>query len=776
MADRLRERLRHAVVTLLLSVGLVMPLCGALDPSLLSIRMAAVCAAVIIVFEAVSLHRIAAWSAAAAAAAGTALWILAGNGAIVLSDAGIAVSLRMQGIMTAVPLAAEPVSLVTAAGVTLLCCFASLKKATCIPAAMLCTAVMMVIWLTDSMELLPWLLPAMAAALALMMTSRYEDTGTTRILPWAAALTAAAYLLSGIAPAENPLKDRADEIRQTILDRLFFTEARDVFSLYSVGLSPQGPDQLGGNPDPSRDPVMQVSADRTVWLRGTVYNRYDGHGWQNTTGGRRYLWQSGLMASTRAALFDEMLPSDAVQNTLSEPVTVSVRMLSDSASTLFVPQRVRELNPGGEMVPYFSNSSEIFITRNLLAGDTYEISAPLYSADEPGIAPLIQSCAAQDDPRWESVRNIYLELPSHLEKPLTELAARMISGNETPYEKALAIREYLRKNYTYTMDVADHPENVDFVTSFLLRTKKGYCTYFASAMTVLCRIAGLPARYVEGYLAVPNANGEAVVTGMDAHAWTEVYFEGFGWLTFDATPGRASGGQQDGTGSGQADATPEPPPIQTPTPTPSPATDPDDTRTPAPSDEPTREPTEEPSEDPGQVPPEESPEPSSEPSAAPDPQGDRAGKDRNFPWWLFLLLIPAAVGIRFAVTSPAFLEKRARTENRRFEIWTEEVAALLRAEKLERRSGETVMAFARRVDGICRFSESVSPAAECLSVIRYSTAHPLESDTGLMRDTALLLRSEMNGKSKVRYFAGRILPRKDRGCHPAKRNAGRSTG
>ena len=48
----------------------------------------------------------------------------------------------------------------------------------------------------------------------------------------------------------------------------------------------------------------------------------------------------------------------------------------------------------------------------------------------------------------------------------------------------------------------------------------------------MCRMIGLPARYVEGYLATPDENGTAYVTGLQAHAWTEVYFSGFGWLTF----------------------------------------------------------------------------------------------------------------------------------------------------------------------------------------------------------------------------------------------------
>ena len=747
MADEIRERLRHALLALLLSAGLAVPLCGVLDSCLLSPRLFMIIAGTVLLFEVLSLHRAAAWTGTAAAVAAAAIWIFGGDGARTLSDVFLAVSLRLRGITAAVPLAALPVTLVTAVTVTLLSCFSALRSATCIPALMLCAAVMTAVWLSDSMALLPWLLPAIAAALTLLLVYRFDDVSVLRVLPWAAALTAAAFLLTGAAPRETPLKEKADEIRQAILDRLFFTEARDVFSLYSVGYSPQGADQLGGKPDPSDRPVMQVSTTRKTYLRGTVYNRYDGHGWQNTTGGRRFLWQSARMEERRSLLFDEALPSASIQNSLSESVPVSVRMISGSASTLFVPQRIRELVPGGEMVPYFSNSSEIFITRNLQAGDTYEATAPLYTSEDPGIGALTELCAMQEDTRWETIRNTYLELPSHLEQPVRDLALEVASAGEMPFEKAKAIQNYLTRNHKYTLDVGEHPENVDFVTSFLMDTRKGYCTYFASAMTVLCRLAGLPARYVEGYLAEPDGNGEALVTGLNAHAWTEVYFKGFGWLTFDATPGRSSTGGQGSSSSG-ARNTSEPSPEQTETPAPeteeSIAPDKTVSGTPEPPETQTEQPHEAPSEE--QQPPE-------------DPEFRGENSAPSFLWWLLVAaVICAAAGLRMLFTSPLFREKRAGREEERFDIWTEEIAKLLRAEGFERENGETPLSFARRIDRSCRFSESVLPAGECLSAIRYSRARPLQSDTGLMRDTSLLIRGELSGRGRTRYLVRRMLP------------------
>ena len=746
MTEKLKGRARHAVLSLMLSAGLVMPLCGALDRSLISPAPFLVIAGVILLFETAAMHRAAAAAAIAAAVAAAAYWIAAAEGARALTDAALAVSLRLRGLMTAVPLAGGPVMFLTAAGLTLLCCFACLPKATCVPGLALCTAAVMAVWLTDSMEMLPWLLPALAAVLTLMMTYRFEETPVFRVLPWAAGLTALAFLLTGSAPADNPVKKRADELRQAVLDRLFFTEARDVFSLYAAGFSPQGADQLGGKPNPSDNPVMQVSTPKTAYLRGTIYNRYDGHGWKNTTGGRRYLWQSHRMAEIRAALFDETLPHGSVQNSLSDPARVSVRMLSGSASTLFVPQRVRELVPGGETVPYFSNSSEIFITRNLQAGDTYEVSAPLYVSTDPGIGTLTEICATLGDPGYENIRNTYTELPAHLEQPVRDLAAEITAAGSTPYEKAMALQNHLSRNYRYTLDVGEHPENIDFVTSFLLETKKGYCTYFASAMTVLCRMAGLPARYVEGYVAEPNENGEALVTGMEAHAWTEVYFAGFGWLTFDATPRRHSSAPQ---GGGSPEEIPpdetDPPPGGAETPTPEPE---------EPEPEDAGQETPEPAENP------ESPPPESGPGATDPPGGDEdpdTTEGSGFPWWILLLAAAAgAAAARILATSPAFREKRAPSEAKRFDIWAEEAARLLQAEQFERRRGETPMMFAKRVDSTARFSESVTPAGECLSLIRYSKAEPLPSDTGVMRDTARLVRGELSPKGKARYFLGRI--------------------
>lgn len=735
MGRKIRERAVHALIAILLSAGLIMPLLGIMDPSFSDPGMLILSAAIIIVLEAACLHRVSAFAAAGAGLAGLLIW-LAGSGSRVISDYMTAMALRIQGIREALPLIAGDAMCITTAAMAVVCFAVTVRRVTCVPSMLLCIGIALMTWFSERQDLLPWMLPALTAVLTLILVTRNEETPVVRVLPWAACITALAFLLSGGCTEVSAMKKKADDIRQAIMDRLFFTEARDVFSLYAAGFSPQGQDQLGGKPKPETAPVMQVTTPRTTYLRGTIYDTYTGRSWENTAGGRRYLWQSGRMESNRYSLFDQGLPPESIQNSLSSVETVRIRMLNESPSTLFVPQRVRELIPGADLVPYFSDATEIFITRNLRDGDTYTIRAPLFTSDDAGIGALVDLCAAQSDAGWELIPDQYTALPEHLEQSVFDLAQKITDGISSPYEKAAAIRNWLRTNCRYTLDVSDHPENIDFVTMFLFQTRKGYCTYFASAMTVLCRMAGLPARYVEGYLAEPSAGGEAVVTGENAHAWTEVCFKGFGWLTFDATPKTRDGGD--------SPRTPDNSEAPAATPTPTPAPEPENT---TPTPEPDRDlPT-------------QTPVPTEQPRDS-GTDSDDAGSNRpaGFPWLLLVLvLLLTALICRILATSPAFREKRTEPEEKRAEIWIQEITDVFAAENLIRKKGESPIAFTRRIDRIGPFSTTVEPVGKSISMLRYSTYQPGQEDTGFIRDTAILLKSELSRPGRVRYWMRRIF-------------------
>lgn len=768
-------------MSMLLATGVVMPVLGAMDPSFPDYRLLMIVAAVIVIYEVLSFHRISALAGLAAAVIGATVWAFTPAGTRILSDLTIAVTLRIRGVDTALPMVAAPAKILATILLTVLCCFSCIRKATCLPPLVLCLIAALLVWLTNRSEMIPWLLPAFIAVLALLMMSRFTETSFSRVIPWSAGIIFIAFLLSGNGISHPMLKEKADDLRRSVLDRMFFTEARDVFSLYTAGFSPQGPDQLGGKPNPDSETVMTVSAPKTVYLRGAIYDEYTGRSWQNTAGGRRYLWQSDKMENERNELFDMELPPQSVQSAFDQTYTVTVRMESDSMSTLFVPQRIRELKPGTNMVPYFSNSSEIFITRNLKPGDTYSLTAPLYTSDDPGIGSLVELCGQMDEhPRYNRIPDIYFSLPSHLEPSLQDLAAGITENARTPYEKAYQIQQYLMQTYEYTTEVEDQPPEYDFVTTFLMKTRKGYCTYFASAMTVLCRLNGLPARYVEGYIARPDSGGTAVVNGHDAHAWTEVYFEGFGWLTFDATPG--NGKEQEEGGKPKHDGNQQPP-EKTPDPAPAPSPEPTPTPTPAPTPSPTpppgeaasdtpppspdrssseTTPTPPPSEENTPVPPDgkNSPIPSHKPRES---GGNRGGTDSDsetgtsFPWITIPILVLILLAVRIIMTSPSVRAHFAGSEQKAAGIWIQEVFDLMTAEHIVREKGETPLGFTERVDRNAFFTTAIRPVGETISMMVYSRAECDADSTTMLRDTAVMLKTEIGKPARIRYWIRRIF-------------------
>ena len=133
-------------------------------------------------------------------------------------------------------------------------------------------------------------------------------------------------------------------------------------------------------------------------------------------------------------------------------------------------------------------------------------------------------------------RQLFLQLPPDLSPRIRELGLNLTRDGSTVAEKARAIEQYLEEGYSYSLrDLSSGASRP--LEYFLFDTKSGHCEYFASAMVILLRCAGVPARVVQGFAPGTELEGQYVVRLSDAHMWCEVFYPGRGWRTHDPSPG-----------------------------------------------------------------------------------------------------------------------------------------------------------------------------------------------------------------------------------------------
>ncbi|MGE5321759.1 MAG: DUF3488 and DUF4129 domain-containing transglutaminase family protein [Actinomycetota bacterium] len=134
------------------------------------------------------------------------------------------------------------------------------------------------------------------------------------------------------------------------------------------------------------------------------------------------------------------------------------------------------------------------------------------------------------------IANLYLQLP-RIDPRVSALARNITSSADSNYASALAIEQYLRTHYAYTLQLPG-VRVPDPLAYFLFERKKGHCEYFASSMAVMLRTLGIPARVVNGFRGgeYNDLTNSYIIREKDAHSWVEAYFPEFGWVTFDPTP------------------------------------------------------------------------------------------------------------------------------------------------------------------------------------------------------------------------------------------------
>lgn len=273
----------------------------------------------------------------------------------------------------------------------------------------------------------------------------------------------------------------------------------------------------------------------TLRLRGTAFDSYDGRRWARTQQhARRGAGDSGetLAVVRRPTETDRRVTFDL------EPIDPPVVFLPPRTVALQVKvqqqavlgeQLLLTRGPEGE-VRYQGSDSHGLRYDAFIAGDR---------------EPIIELMAQQE-------RHRYLELPPEMPSRIAALAHTWADGQPTPYLKAKALEEHLKKDFRYDTGSPSggKPQPVDH---FLFESKRGHCEFFSTAMALMLRELGIPSRNVTGFVGgTYNRFGRyyAVREG-DAHSWVEAYLDDpiRGWVTFDPTPTSGAQPLQETTGA-----------------------------------------------------------------------------------------------------------------------------------------------------------------------------------------------------------------------------------
>lgn len=338
----------------------------------------------------------------------------------------------------------------------------------------------------------------------------------------------------------RPVTNQSDS-----LVRLFHNiDSRKGANLHSFGntLHIQGDVTLGTKE------LFEIQSPDAGLIRATSYDVYTGNGWKQGKRDTERVDASATGVNEQEATYE------------SRDVSILRVKVLDPESTLLTPGSPIAANidttietPRG----YDGDIEEMRSRRGLNKGDTYN------TIGTRSRATLIQLLdAGSDYPDWVTER--YLQLPDSLPDRVAEEAARVIreANATTPYEAAKALEAYLR-TFPYDLSVQSPPPGRDAVDFLLFELKRGYFDYQSTALVVMLRSQGIPARLAVGYVLDPGTGNETTYTVRkdSAYSWVEVFFPRLGWLDFNPTADRPEGGVG---GLGSLDAIPQDEPFISP--------------------------------------------------------------------------------------------------------------------------------------------------------------------------------------------------------------------
>ncbi|HZQ29052.1 MAG TPA: transglutaminaseTgpA domain-containing protein [Acidimicrobiales bacterium] len=307
--------------------------------------------------------------------------------------------------------------------------------------------------------------------------------------------------------------------------------------------------RTGAGPDGNRD---RVTTSPLVDIRGRLVSQSDvevfvvqsneKNYWQLTTldhfDGR--IWSSNGTYKTVKQKLPGDVPTDAPEDKVVQEFTI------EALDSIWLPAAYRpERVDGIKDVSYNPDLGSLITANATSDGLRYKVQSavPKFSPDA-----LNRAASTTPDPR-------FLELPP-LANRVVRTAQQVTAGASMPYAKAKALQDWFRNNFTYDLRVPPgHDENA--LERFLFVTRRGYCEQFAGAYAAMARALGLPSRVAVGFTPGElGSDGLYHVRGLNAHAWPEVWLNGFGWVAFEPTPGRGRPGAEAYTGAAESQANP----------------------------------------------------------------------------------------------------------------------------------------------------------------------------------------------------------------------------
>lgn len=271
--------------------------------------------------------------------------------------------------------------------------------------------------------------------------------------------------------------------------------------------------------------LFEVEAEHGEYWRMFTLDRYDGESWTSTD-------PDGSVGGVLLTAPTTLPRSGSEPPPGAETLDQTFRILSDfgTAGALVMAQTAEEIaGPIGD-ITWDPERSQAFIDAHLEAGTEYAVRSRIV-IPTPGELDRAKQAAPPTNLQWT-------ELPADLDPRIADIAERWTAEVTSDYRKVLAIQQHFHNgDFVYSTDV-DGGVDADSLLEFLTRSRIEFCQHYSSAMAILVRTLGVPARIGVGFRSgTRQEDGSYLVKTTDAHVWVEVQFAGYGWLQFEPEPG-----------------------------------------------------------------------------------------------------------------------------------------------------------------------------------------------------------------------------------------------